>query len=163
MHYIAIAIFDSENNSLKDKVDMIHDKAEKELNELSIKSIDKNFDEIIDLYNQAPKEALGISSLINLFKEKLEKPLNKLIDKEFDSYTIMDVFSVNKFLNDFQDNDFDRFPTAILLPNSEWIKEDWSSDRKEEIKLSNEWEKIVMDILNKYKDKGIVVEINCDS
>ncbi len=163
MHYIAIAICDSENKFLKDKVDTIHRKAEEELNEICIKSIDKNFDEIIDLYKQAPKEAMGIDALINFFEKKLEKPLNKLIDKEFDSYTIRDVFSVNKLLNDFQNNDFDRFPDAIFTPNCEWIKEDWSDNEKERTRLSDEWEKTVMNILNKYKDKGIVIEINCDS
>jgi hypothetical protein len=163
MHYIAIAIFDSENKSLKDKVDKIHSEVDKELYELSIKSIDKNLDEITDLYNQAPNEVLGIDALISVFEKKLEKPLNKLIDKEFDSYAIRDVLSVNKRLNDFLNNDFDRFPDAILTPNCEWIKEDWSNDEKEEIRLSNEWERTVINILNKYKDTGIIVEINCDS
>ena len=163
MHYIAIAIFDSEDKSLKDRVDMINSKADKELNELSSKSIGKNFDEVIDLYKKASKDALGIVALKDLFENKLKKHLDELINKEFDSYVISDIYSVDKLLNYFQNNDFDRFPTAILTPSCEWIKQDWSINDVEETKLSNEWEKKVMAILNKYKKKGIVVSINCDS
>lgn len=163
MHYIAIAIFDSENSSLKDKVDAISNESKLAMEQMIEKWKNDSFDQILNDSQNPPPKIQAESALIEMFREKLEKPLNRLIDKEFDNYTIDNVLPVDKLLKDFENKDYDRYPRAILTPSYEWIKEDWNGNYKEGKRLSEEWNKKVFDLLNKYKDKGVVVSINCDS
>ncbi len=163
MHYLAIAIIDSENSSLKEKVDQIFDEAGLVMKQMNKKWKNDSFDQILNDYKNPPREIQLNGALAKHFEERLKKILDKLIDKEFDSYVINDIFSVEKMLKNFENKYFDRYPEAILTPNCEWIKEGWSTNNKEEKRLSEEWNTKFFEILDKYKEKGIVILINCDS
>lgn len=164
MDFLAIAIIDSENKSIKEKVDEISHQSKLALKKINDGFSDKtSFYEIIDTYKNPPEYIQKESRLLEIFKDKFKKHLDKLIGKEFESYSVESFSSVEKLLKDFENKNYDKYPEAILTPNRDWIREGWNKNPKKEEKLSKEWNEKVSNILNKYKEKGVAVFVDCDS
>lgn len=153
MHYKAIAIIDSEDKSLSEKMDEVYFAYQKATEQIKMKWEKDSFEEILNDTQNPPKEISLKAAYLDRFDKMLKNPFTKLQGEYFEDYTVMDFFSINKLLKDFENKDFDNYPEAILAPNCEWIEEDLND---------KEWDKKVLDMLSKYKAKGIAVIIDCN-
>ncbi len=163
MKYILVAIVDSENSSLPERVDEKRRAYLEALTRFDTENKNRSIEEIGDAFQNQPEEVSVYSRLVGLFEGKLRLPLKKYQETEFESYDIDEVLSARELLSGYESGDWELFPQAMLLPNTSLAKEDWSANSKENEKLEKEWEEKVTSLLKQYQERGVAVIVRCDS
>ncbi len=154
----ALAIFPNNNETLPALLDEAYKKYQEAESKQSVENKEKSIDELLADFDKriVPEDMKKYWGLVEIFANKLKKPLTKYQNKKYDVYEVEDVGSIKALLEYFDRGIYDNYPDSLITPECEWLA-------SYAFKTNKEWEDTVEGLLDKYKDMGVVAYISYKS